>query len=108
MLVTDKDGKEYVAHIHHMPKANGRVRNHEFRGVTSCRIHAGRCNAEKDKPCDVDTLSYAITRCSIRDQFEKAVGRKIVFTRALRKIFFDDREQRRAMWQSYFSQVKIK
>mgnify|MGYP001578814589 FL=1 len=46
-------------------------------------------------------FSTGLAECLIQDNFNRAVGRKIALTRAVRQAF--PREQRRAFWAVYWS-----
>jgi hypothetical protein len=72
--------------------------NAEFTHVTYCYI---------DVLVDEDyaLLSTGQALCSASDIFEKAIGRKVSLTRALKNAGFD-RETRTAIWKEYWSLVK--
>jgi len=60
------------------------------KGVTTCEIF----NA-----FDESGVGYGLTYCSRSDQFNKATGRKVALTRALKAF---DKETRTRFWKAYF------
>lgn len=51
-----------------------------------------------------DQISDAIAYCSDTDVFNKNIGRKISFARALNTLFPDSKENRSIAWQAYFDE----
>jgi len=61
--------------------------------------HSVACNIYKD---DV-LVSWDVSNCSFKDQFDKNRGRKIALGRALRKLIGrQDVNKRKLFWQGYF------
>lgn len=77
----------------------GYTRNVLWGAETYCTIHAGECLHSK-RPCDTPGGVVDITYCSNKDHFNKVVGRKIAFTRAV-LAFTKDRKLRAELWVGY-------
>jgi hypothetical protein len=86
----------FIAHFHHY-RVGG---DHKlWDGGTICTIHEGPC-ASKERPCGTMTAVSGIARCSRKDSFVKAKGRKLSFTRAIAHM---DRGTRARLWAAYFA-----
>lgn len=85
-----------VAHFHHWPSR------------TVCTLHHGACPPLWDRQafprCSAVGVVEGVAKCSPRDQFAKATGRKLALARALRTLGVQ-RDVRRGVWQAYFDKV---
>jgi hypothetical protein len=83
----------FIAHFSHSVK----------RRESLCGIHGGFCvKAGKDQPCTVPAL-HGRARASRADQFSRAVGRKLAFTRAIEPL---PKDLRTMLWDAYWRQVR--
>lgn len=64
--------------------------------ITFCAVHIGPCRA-KQRPCGTPAYTGRAV-CSPLDQYVKATGRKIAFTRAIEPLPRDVRER---LWHHY-------
>lgn len=100
MKMQAPDGETLVVKFWHEQKAQ--VLKTEHRGQVIVTPVAGytACVIERE-----DAPAYLATAyCSTVDQFSKATGRKVAFTRALRGAGFD-KQTRTALWTQYWKQV---
>ena len=71
--------------------------------VTHCRlVNDNKDDTHKDFN---KTFGEGLAYCSINDNFERAIGRKIALTRALKDAGFD-KDTRTAIWKEYLGLVK--
>jgi hypothetical protein len=70
---------------------------------TVCTIHAGPC-AAKVRPCDTVGSVSGQARCSRLDNFDKAKGRKLAFSRAISSF---PRPLRAELWHDYLIQTGV-
>lgn len=68
--------------------------NKEQNGYTLCYISG------IDEDNEVIDYALGMAHCSINDQFNRAIGRKVALADALKE--FDDVEFRRYVWEKYF------
>lgn len=93
-LVIDKD-TFIMAHFHRERMTSGAP------DWIFCNIHAGPCTTKKG-PCITPSV-MGVARCSERDRFCKATGRKIAFTRAISS---QPRDVRAKLWAAYHMSAK--
>jgi hypothetical protein len=86
-----------MAHFNHRRGDNGVW-------STVCRLHEGKCNADEAGRCIEHCERISSSRCSKRDIFYKALGRKIALERALMHL---PRMTRKLLWLSYWAQTPV-
>ena len=64
-----------------------------------CTIHLGDCT-KPTRPCETKGAHTGIAKCSPRDNFNRYIGRKIAFTRAVQSY---PRTVRMALWDAYLT-----
>ena len=76
--------------------------------VTFCALMFPEADSKEYEDRDLDEVSFGIgvAYCSEEDNFERAVGRKLALTRALRDSDFT-KEERAMIWETYNDMVKI-
>lgn len=109
MILKDASGNIYVAHFahQHQQPVKGQYKMSSYAtptpqiGRTKCKLHLNTCTKAEDGPCTSDGFS-GLANCSVRDQFEKAKGRKVALARAMKSL---EKSLRRQLWKSYFEQT---
>lgn len=81
---------------------------HGISHITDCAIFPDTI-AEDEKvhkgPVQNLAFTFGSAFCSVEDNFNKAIGRKLALTRALEGSKFS-KEERTAIWETYFDIVK--
>lgn len=95
MILKLADGRTLGVHFQHHTITHGK----KTRRATTCTIHWGECT-DKSKPCNAHPKLSATAECSTKDNFEKATGRKLSFTRAIRLL---NRDTRREIWPLFLA-----
>ena len=70
---------------------------------TECKIR--KVSSEKDR--DGVVVAEAKAVCSVHDNFQRRVGRKISFKRAVEKLAPDNKEFRKTFWESYINNIRV-
>jgi hypothetical protein len=84
----------YIAHFSHSVIAR----------KTDCGVHEGRCPRTNGKEsCKAEVVWRGRARASLLDQFTRATGRKIAFTRAIAHL---PKELRSKLWNAYWNEVR--
>lgn len=84
----------YAVHFHHQPVYDDTSLE---KWATFATIHPGRC-ASNERPCKTPESVTGVARCSKKDMFSRAVGRKLALKRA---IDWMPRELRAQIWVEY-------
>jgi hypothetical protein len=96
MILRAADGTVYKVHFRHLfPVVKRRVRPH-----TECLLHLADCRlglvacvvdiAGKSREFGQVIATMGVARCSPRDTFNKAMGRRIALGRALKHLVSDE------------------
>jgi hypothetical protein len=109
----------YVAHFSHKEGCSKHPIPEELNGMriykdkhkqskhchsSYCYLHEGHCVRNKQQQCVTDApTSGGWAHCIPSDQFVKAKGRKIAFTRAVKAFPINLRAE---LWIAYLSQIK--
>lgn len=64
------------------------------------------CLLEKKHNDEFEKIGWGEAICYPKDQFNKAIGRKVALTKALNG-FFSDKEFRTRVWNKYFNMTKF-
>ncbi len=97
-MVLKLEKETYIAHFTHV-----RTADRLWEVTTLCTIHVAPCATSK-RPCETLTAVTGIARCSRKDNFEKAKGRKLAFTRAISHL---PRDTRRQLWVAYLQPQQV-
>jgi hypothetical protein len=95
-----QNGEVLTAHVSHSNLPDHEVKRHGvlIRGGTSCGVHLGPCiYVEGQRGCQA-SMRYGMAFCSSLDNFNRAVGRKLAFTRAIETF---SRPERTAFWKAF-------
>jgi hypothetical protein len=93
MILTTGRGVKFVAHFSY--------RGHQR--WTVCGLHHGLCEGQ---PCTVSLgEGYALATCNPKDEFRKAVGRKIALAKSMAQLGLP-RDLRTTLWADYRRQVR--
>ena len=87
---------EYRVYFKHFPQKNGLLRVPYARDVNSPLEYFGKSQCFVTKN-DVE-ISVGEAYCSVNDNFERSVGRKVSFARAVAGL---EKEVRTSLWQEY-------
>src|SRR5579859_3572434 len=113
MILTDASGTTYRAHFRHEMSSRERARGMQaiYRHSseprwwveTTCTLHAGTC-ATNERPCGTASAKIGISRCSRSDNFDRRLGLKLSFERALWQMFPSNNGQpmRQQLWASFW------
>lgn len=111
MTISTANGRTFHVHFRHPSIGQWRLANKKngtyvvTQRMTTCTVHEGDCQLQKDKAtdnqlhCVTTPFSAGAAVCSIEDQFEFKVGRKIAFTRAIQHY---TRAERALLWDAWF------
>lgn len=93
--ISTSDGpKVYIAHFTHQDALPGLP----WHKRTICTVHEAPCK-KQTRPCETTPASQGIARCSHLDNFNKLVGRKLAFERAIAHHIRSDRAQ---LWSEFW------
>lgn len=93
MILNTSEG-EFRAHFRHEKTEAG--------WRTECSVHVAPC-LTASRPCGSESLGIGVAKCSPRDAFCRATGRKVAFGRAIAPL---PRHVRRELWDAYFNGSK--
>lgn len=94
---------EYMVHFTHVAESKNLSNV-----MTICTLHEGRC-LSNERPCNTPGAVNGIAHCSRKDNFEKAVGRKVSFDRAVNQLLQGQlvKEIRAELWDEYMRKFKM-
>lgn len=114
MILTDAQGNTYRAHFRHIVDSYGpkgkrsiwvrHLTEPRWWATTECTLHAGAC-ATNSRPCGTES-KYGISKCSRSDNFDRHLGLKVSFERALRQLFPTNQAKRSELWASFWTRVR--
>lgn len=104
MILVVASGEQYWVHFRHLFVPDKR---------TQCTIHRGPCTRPAaGTACAPKTLEglgaigYGTARCSEKDNFEFAMGRKLAFERAVRN-YTNSKALRRELWAGFLTRSRL-
>ena len=105
MRLYDHTNQEWIAHFlhdqHFIVRGGKRRRHPTIPPATLCTLHRAPCIVNGSKPCDtIKEVFIGAAVCSLKDQFQKAIGRKIALARAMKHGSLD-LQTRTGLWESY-------
>jgi hypothetical protein len=89
-VILDTELGKFAMHIMHSRDSNGH-------GHSEVTVHPVPC-AKNERPCCTPNQLVGVAKCHERDQFCRAVGRKMAFERAVTLL---DNETRAALWKAF-------
>ena len=101
MKLTLSDGSVWTAHFHHQFLSEEQAADKLYDVVTSCCIHSGNCVHTGENDTCTRASYMGISKCSKKDVFLKAAGRRTALDRALR-VNGVDYELRKQLWDAYW------
>jgi hypothetical protein len=105
MKLVLEGGVVYRAHFMHEHVFPAHNPSHlRYKVVTHCTLHEGECPLSV-RPCITINSVEGLAKCSNLDQFERHLGLKLSFERAL-KALNASRDLRQELWTAYFTRVK--
>jgi len=88
----------WVAHFSHSRQSESYSK---IRATTSCWMHEGACQRNEKGQCLISKRWSGQAQCSVSDQFVKATGRKLAFSRAVSTLPIQTRIR---LWDSFLNQ----
>lgn len=109
MILTTDSGDKYRLHFRHwfnpeapqkpvhQPLKMSGLPNARELNATSCAIHLGDC-VGKGRPCGTPGTEVGHAECSVQDTFNRAKGRRVAFSRAIRAF---PKHVRQQLWRQW-------
>ena len=129
MVLTDGNGQVYRAHFRHVRlDISPGFADDATRALTECTLHKDEC-PDSRRPCGATVLYHGTAYCSVADNFERRVGHRLAFQRALLKLapsfesddkalvsamvvlerdYDANRDLRAQLWAEYLRQIPVK